>query len=415
MSRRARCERQPLALRAANNSVTTARGTSDKPYSRSVVFTLHVEFAFCGVMVVLLGAILPRLTAQLSINDAQAGLLMMTQFVASAAGALLVRRHLWQVLRRGYWLQAMAALGVVLAPPRLLPLFFGLLGLSLGLLMTTTTLLIGRISAVRRGSALAILNVYWSLGAVLGPAVISRLPSTVNSRYTYIPAVILCLFAALTLYRNMQDLPPTASPASPAARPLLRLIAYSSAVAFLYVGVESALGNWITTYLHRDMASSFERSNLSLGCFWAALLIGRLFTPLILRAIREATLCAAASAVSAAAVVSLLFAHSALLFLLEVCVAGLALAPLYPLILSAFLARAGDTPHAGWVFTMAGCGGGILSWLTGEVSTRIGSLRWGLLVPAIAAVLLLLFTALRRGYESPPTLAQSNGLHSEPL
>lgn len=364
-------------------------------------------------MVVLLGAILPRFSEQLGLNDAQAGLLLMTQFVASAVAALFVRRHLWRTLRRGYWLQAIAALGVVLAPPRLLPEVFGLLGFSLGLLMTTTTLLIGRISTVRRGSALAILNVYWSLGAVLGPALVSRLPSTVNSRYTYIPAAILCLFAALTLYRNMQGLPPAAGPTPPAARPLLRLIIYSSAVAFLYVGVESALGNWITTYLHRDMASSFERSSLSLGCFWAALLLGRLLTPLILRTIREATLCVGASAVSAAAVVSMLFAQSALPFLFEIFIAGLALAPLYPLILSAFLTTAGDTPHAGWVFTMAGCGGGIVSWLTGEVSTHIGSLRWGLFVPATAAVLLLLLTALRRGREPVPAVTLSNGLPSE--
>lgn len=379
--------------------MTKANGVPLDFRSRANLLTLHFGFAFTGVMVVLLGSILPRFTAQLHINDAQAGLLMMAQFVASAVGALFVRKHLWQTLRAGYHLQVLAALGVVFAPLHFLPIFFALLGLSLGVLMTTTTILVGRISTVRKGAALAILNVYWSIGAVLGPALVSRLPATINCRYAYIPAIVVSLFAEIGLYRPLPRPAQTANALAAPTAPLLRLIAYSSAIAFLYVGVEASLGNWITTYLHRNMASTFERSTISLGCFWATLLVGRLLTPILLRRMREDTLCLLASGVAAAGVASMLFAHSAGLFLAEIVLTGLALAPLYPLIISAFLVRAGDTPNAGWVFTMAGCGGGVVSWLTGEVSTHTGSLRWGLLVPAIAAFLLLLLTLLGRDQE----------------
>jgi fucose permease len=73
---------------------------------------------------------------------------------------------------------------------------------------------------------------------------------------------------------------------------------------------------------------------------------------------------------------------------------GLALAPIYPLILSFFLARTGNHPRLGRVFAAASIGGAVLPWLTGVVSTDFHGLRAGLAVPATGAVLLLLLSAV---------------------
>jgi fucose permease len=86
----------------------------------------------------------------------------------------------------------------------------------------------------------------------------------------------------------------------------------------------------------------------------------------------------------------LVAAHTAWFLLFGAALTGLSLAPIFPLTLSLFMAKAGQPRNSGWVFAVAGFGGAILSWLTGIVSTSAGSLRIGLLVPAAAAVLLLL-------------------------
>ena len=63
---------------------------------------LHLGFALTGVGTVLLGCILPQLSAQWHLRDKDAGLLLLVQFATSASGALLVRRNLWKALACGY-------------------------------------------------------------------------------------------------------------------------------------------------------------------------------------------------------------------------------------------------------------------------------------------------------------------------
>jgi MFS transporter, FHS family, glucose/mannose:H+ symporter len=101
----------------------------------------------------------------------------------------------------------------------------------------------------------------------------------------------------------------------------------------------------------------------------------------------------------------LLVAHSPGTVLAASALTGLALAPLFPLILSLFLAEIGESRNAGWVFAVAGLGGAVLSWLTGIISTGTGSLRIALLVPGAAALLMIGMIAGRRARsESGPAV-----------
>jgi fucose permease len=75
---------------------------------------------------------------------------------------------------------------------------------------------------------------------------------------------------------------------------------------------------------------------------------------------------------------------------------GAALAPIFPLLLSRFFARASNASDSRWVLSICGFGGSVLPWLTGWLSGSFGSLRIGLAtVPAaLACILLLLPLAL---------------------
>jgi fucose permease len=87
-----------------------------------------------------------------------------------------------------------------------------------------------------------------------------------------------------------------------------------------------------------------------------------------------------------------------------VTIAGLGLAPVFPLFL-AWMARsfgAAAARAASLLYILGGLGGACLPWLVGVASTRWSSLKAGLVLPAAAMVLMLglHFAALPRKAEA---------------
>ena len=167
---------------------------------------LHLGFALTGVGTVLLGCILPRLSAQWHLRDKDAGLLLLVQFAASASGALLVRRNLWKTLACGYGLFGAGAVSIFLLQQRSLPAF-GVYGLGLGLAMTSTSMLTGRRYPQRMGAALAFLNFSWSAGSVACPLLAAQFLRHVPSSATFGLVGLMALpFALLPLLADRSDL-----------------------------------------------------------------------------------------------------------------------------------------------------------------------------------------------------------------
>jgi FHS family glucose/mannose:H+ symporter-like MFS transporter len=358
---------------------------------------LHLGFALTGVGAVLLGCILPRLSAEWHLRDKDAGLLLLVQFATAASGALLVRRNLWQALACGYALFSAGSISIFLLQSRALPAFAAY-GLGLGMAMTSTNMLVARRNPHRKGAALAILNFSWSAGAVACPLLAAQFLRHARGS-TAFGMLGLCVlpFALLPFFADQRglDAPAGLEPSLGALREI-RAISYFALLAFLYVGMESAVGNWMSTFATRAASWSFSGSSLAVSVFWAALLVGRLLTPAMLTILPERRLYRVSAAATIGGISLLLAAHSPQIVLAGSVLTGLALAPLFPLILSLFLAEMGESRNAGWVFATAGLGGAVLSWLTGTVSTDSGSLRIGMLVPAGAALLMLVLIIRRR-------------------
>jgi fucose permease len=337
---------------------------------------LHLGFALTGVGAVLLGCILPRLSAEWHLRDKDAGLLLLVQFATAALGALLVRRNLWQALACGYALFSAGSISIFLLQSRALPAF----------------------AAYRKGAALAILNFSWSAGAVACPLLAAQFLRHARGS-TAFGMLGLCVlpFALLPFFADQRvlDAPAGLEPSLGALREI-RAISYFALLAFLYVGMESAVGNWMSTFAIRAASWSFSGSSLAVSVFWAALLLGRLLTPAMLAILPERRLYRASVVATIAGISLLLAAHGPRTVLAGSVLTGLALAPMFPLIISLLMAEMGESRNAGWVFATAGLGGAVLSWLTGTVSTDTGSLRIGLLVPAGAALLMLVLIIWRR-------------------
>jgi FHS family glucose/mannose:H+ symporter-like MFS transporter len=362
---------------------------------------LHLGFALTGAGTVLLGAVLPRLSTQWHLRDKDAGLLLLVQFATSASGALLVRHNLWKTLACGYGLFAAGGIGIFLLQQRSLPAF-AVYGLGLGLAMTSTNMLVGRRYPNRMGAALALLNFSWSAGAVACPLVVAQfLRRGASSAPFGLLGLIVIPCVLLPVLADQHDFaPPLGSDPAPNLTREATTIAYFALLAFLYVGIEASIGNWVSTYATRATAWNFAASSLALAVFWAALLLGRAITPAMLGWLTEQQLYSASVVATIAGILLLLAAHSPQAVLAGSALTGLSLAPLFPLILSLFLREIGASHNAGWVFAIAGMGGGALSWLTGIVSTVAGSLRIGLAVPGAASLLMMALILWRRGTRS---------------
>jgi MFS transporter, FHS family, glucose/mannose:H+ symporter len=358
---------------------------------------LHLGIALTGVGTVLLGCILPRLSGQWHLRDKDAGLLLMVQFATAATGALLVRRNLWKALTSGYVLIAVGSLAIFLLQQRSLPAF-AVYGLGLGLAMTANNMIAGRRYPQRMGAALAVANFSWSAGSVACPLLAAQFLRHATGGAAFALVGMLALpFTLLPLLADRNDLNASTSPGpTPTGIREATTILYYSLLAFLYVGIEASVGNWMSTYATRTIAWTFAGSTLAVAFFWAALLLGRAITPAMLSWLPERRLYRVSVIATIAAVSLLLAAHSPLVLLAGAALTGLSLAPVFPLILALFLAEIGGSRNAGWVFAVAGLGGAVLSWLTGIVSTGTGSLRIGLLVPAAAAVVMLAMISWRR-------------------
>ncbi|HEV2275187.1 MAG TPA: hypothetical protein VGR96_13535 [Acidobacteriaceae bacterium] len=358
---------------------------------QTAIGLLFLGSVFVGALTVLLGCVLPRLSAIGHLRDQDAGALLMVQFAFAAGAALLVRRNFHWTLVWGYALIALAVLALHLLPKALAIPIIAAYGLGLGLVMTSNSMLVGRIFPGRRGVAIASLNLCWSLGAALTPWLIARTFDLFSVSFlTAIVAVTSALFAAVPFLGGFQRIIDVDLPVEPPAMGATPAVAYFGLLAFLYVGIESATGNWMSSYALRVSTWDLSRSNLATACFWTALLLGRMAAPLILLAIAEERLYLLSACGAVMGGFVLVAAHSGWLVLLGAVLSGLSLAPIFSLIVALFMARAGQPRSSGWVFAVAASGGAFLPWLTGIVSSAAGSLRIGMLVPACSALLLLL-------------------------
>jgi MFS transporter, FHS family, glucose/mannose:H+ symporter len=175
-----------------------------------------------------------------------------------------------------------------------------------------------------------------------------------------------------------------------------RWVPILGALFFLYVGSEAGVSGWAATYARRMAAGSGTLWVLMPSFFWAALLLGRALAPAVLRNVRELKLAQSGLVLSTVGVVALLETRNLGVIAIGVSLAGLGLSSVFPIAVATLSRKFGFTASriAGVMFALAGAGGATLPWLVGYISTRLGSLKYGLLVPLFGCVVMLFLNAL---------------------
>jgi len=365
---------------------------------------LHAGFVLTGVVNTMLGPMLPVLSARWALNDAHAGYLFTAQFSGSMLG---VMGSSLLMSRRGHRISLLLGLGfmaigsaALLAPSRMLGMLSTLcFGIGLGLAIPTTNLLVSELNPEKRASALSLINFSWGVGAAICPFFVAALLRIHRASHLLYGVAALLTLVALGMAR-------VSSPVFCAAPDYVsrvetglwrsRWVPIIGALFFLYVGSEAGVGGWTATYAQRMEAGAGTVWVLMPSFFWAALLLGRATAPLLLRHMQELKLAEFGLVLSTVGVVALLGARNLSVIAIGVSLAGLGFSSVFPISIATLARKFGSAASriSGVMFALAGAGGATLPWLVGDTSTRLGSLKYGLLVPLFGCIAMLILNVL---------------------
>lgn len=374
------------------------------PISSAASVALHAGFAGTGVATTLIGPILPILIARWSLSDQRAGLFFTAQFCGSMAGVASIR---W-LIGRGYR-QAFVC-GFILIAAGVAGLNLGsngaclgatfVFGCGLGQVLSTGNLWVAEIAKARRVAALSILNLQWGIGAIgCSPLVM------LAQRHEATP-LLLCVLAAgsalTALILAAMNLEPAETdeaeeqPKLGLREGISRRSTFSlAALFFLYVGSENSVAGWVASLTKRMNSDSGDLWALAPMFFWGGLIAGRALVPMLPLRRLERTLMASGLILAAAGICVLLRARTFASVAFSVTAAGFGLAAIYPILVAWLVKAFGQRSRriGAIMFALAGMGGAVMPWFVGLTSTRIGSLRAGLLVPLAGCLAMLALIA----------------------
>jgi fucose permease len=374
---------------------------------RNLLILLFAGFVLSGISTTIIGPMLPIFIKRWSLDDGQAGLFSMIQFLAALAGtlassAIATWRGYKPALVLGYALMGggLACLNASLHVVALAAT--ASFGLGYGLTTPGTNLSVAELGGAKSASLLNQLNFAWGAGAMacspLVALALKRNGLAILLAGTALFGAILVLGLSLASFavQKHEGSPSAAGTASPAIG--LGITIALAAMFFIYVAMENGIGIWSAEYAKRIANGITSVTTLAPMFFYAGLTLGRASASFVLKRVHERKLVLSALSLEAAATLLLIVSRSLPVAIAAVFLAGLGCASVYPIFI-AWLSRwygVRAKQIGGVLFALASLGGSAGTGLIGAVSNLSGSLRIGLLVPLACAVSLICLVLLLR-------------------
>lgn len=257
----------------------------------------------------------------------------------------------------------------------------------------------------RRTAMLNATQVFYAVGAVVGPLAIARMLLVgSNWRFGYTITVVFSAVAALVtaVAISTRQEKPVAQEHSADWRRVIknRLVLLLSLGIFLYVGAESGVSSWIAVYFKQSLNTSSAWAAASVSFFWVGIGIGRALTTWTSRRFSDYTIICASLIIAAIFQATLLFLHTPVPALISTLVCGFGMASVWPTILScAGRAYPNESGTVFGIVVAAGSLGVVLFPPTiGQLADVIGW-RSSLWMCFIALMInIVLFVGLRKSY-----------------
>jgi fucose permease len=364
-----------------------------------------VAFLGLGLPDGVLGVAWPSLRRSFALPMSQLGLLLSAGAVgylgsSVASGVLVARLGLGRLLAASSAATAVSAFGCALAP------HWGVVIAS----AVVAGLGAGAIDAGVNAFAAARLSPRWTtwlhasygVGAALGPLLTGAVLAVTGSwRLAYaaiglVLALMTVTFAGTATRWTVDTGPARPAPAGPAFVDALRrpAVRSSALLFFVYAGLEVGAGQWAYTWLVEGRHVATGAGAAWLAVYWGSLTAGRVALGALTSRVPAETLLRASLATVPAGVLVLWAGVGPSAGAVGLLLLGLALAPIFPLLIATTPARVG-APHAthaiGFQVAAFYVGTAVLPGAAGLLARRLGLDALGPFLLATAVVLGLLY------------------------
>lgn len=353
----------------------------DKKHSTTMMVLACISFLALGIITAAIGPALPELADQTQSTLSQVGSLFTGLFFGALAAQVSMAVLLDRLGARLILVVSLVVLGVCLVGATIAPtlgwllVFCALAGLGHGAVNVTVNVTISNAFPQRRATVLNLLNVFFGVGAILGPAVAGL---TLRLWDTALPSLWLgagleVLFAPIFFMLVPKSQPQAAAETRLKPRRALftsPVLWTLGAIVLIYVGIENGMGGWIPSYMEQTVAFNPANAALAAAAFWVALTGGRMLASYLgtrLKAMRLLQV-SLLTALLGAAILVLGHGH-ALPTLAGILVLGLGFGPVYPTamaITTAIFTSASGTA-ASFIAAFGSVGGMLIPWLQGVV------------------------------------------------
>jgi len=385
-----------------NSAITETEG------HRNLLVLLFAGFVLSGIATTIIGPMLPIFIRRWSLDDGQAGLFSTIQFLAALGGtlassAIAAWRGYRPALVLGYALMG-GGLAILNADTHTVALAAtAAFGLGYGLITPGTNLFVAELGGAQSASLLNQLNFAWGAGAMVCSPLIALALKRDGLNLLLTGAAIFggvlvlgLLFASFGAQKHEKDV----NRASAAALPIgLGVTLALAAMFFIYVAMENGIGIWAAEYAKRLAHGITGMTTLAPMFFYTGLTLGRGAAPLVLRRHAERKIVLGALGLTAAGITLLIAAPKLSVAVVAVFLAGLGCASVYPIYIAWFSRWYGARAKkiGGILFALASLGGSVGPGLVGFVSQISASLRVGILVLLLSALIMIgLVLLLRR-------------------
>ncbi|WP_238868286.1 MFS transporter [Proteiniphilum propionicum] len=375
-------------------------------YNKTYVYVAAcIGMAFFGIAFIVMGSVLPTLTAEYSLDEVGSSSLVSLLPVGVLAGSLLFGVI---VDRFGYKLLLIVSTLFTLSGIEglsffenlnLLRICIFLIGLGGGMLNGSTNALVSDISNDKeRGSMLSILGVCYGIGA-LGMPLLLGMFSRTYSYQIILQGTGLCMMAAVLYFILINFPEPKIRQGFPVkeAVKLIKepLILFLSFFLFFQSGAEGLINNWTTSYLDGRVALNGKDVVLSLTFFVSGMAVSRLFLGYLLRIIKNEYVLPGGIITAIIGIIMLNYACNLRLASISLFITGFGLAAGFPVIISyigtSYKNMSGTA--IGFAMVIALIGNTLMNYAMGFISKTFGISSFTLVIIILLLIQsIILFT-----------------------
>ena len=281
-------------------------------------------------------------------------------------------------------------------------------GMGVNLNGIASHILFPRYYPSRVASALSKLNVFFGLGALIGPMIALTL-FTLKAQYNWIFAfaglysVVICAYLLKAKQRGISELVSNRldQVKTPQPNDIKAILTHPILIGlilinFLYVGIETTLGTWIYTFLQRAESLDGTVASSAVSLLWAGLTLGRLVSTRVCLKVNPKYVTMAAMLTLVCTIFAAATIHmGAFLALPMVLLIGFGLGPIFPTVIAQSATRFPTASSSTTTIVIAaGCFGGmLLPWLAGYALASYGAINF-MLLTGVAALFLPILLGL---------------------